>query len=154
MQYNFRLHAFRLDGAAYEKGYAAMLDRLAGRSRVVVATSTRALNEARDDDDEAWRVKLAERNAIVKRLAAERNLIVNDLARCRRPFRPDISSTTCITGRRDMTCWPNRPSCISDRRCGSESKARGRRYMRTSKTRSQISPAKSFSWLTRMIAPG
>lgn len=60
VQYNFRLHAFRLDGAAYEKGYAAMLDRLAGRSRVVVATSTRALNEARDDDDEAWRVKLAE----------------------------------------------------------------------------------------------
>ena len=79
VQYNFGLHAFRLDGAAYEKGYAAMLDRLAGRSRVVVATSTRALNEARDDDDEAWRVKLAERNAIVKRLAAERNLIVNDL---------------------------------------------------------------------------
>lgn len=39
----------------------------------------RALNEARDGDDEAWRVKLAERNAIVKRLAAERNLIVNDL---------------------------------------------------------------------------
>lgn len=154
MWYNFGLHAFRLDGAAYEKGYAAMLDRLAGRSRVVVATSTRALNEARDDDDEAWRVKLAERNAIVKRLAAERNLIVNDLGALSQAIPTGYFSTTCITGRRDTTCWPNRPSCISDRRCGSESKARGCRYMRTSKTRSQISPAKSFSWLTRMIAPG
>ena len=47
IQYNFGLHAFRLDGAAYEQGYAAMLDRLAGLSQVVVATSTRALNAAR-----------------------------------------------------------------------------------------------------------
>ena len=39
----------------------------------------RGRSTLRDGDDPAWRDKLAERNAIAKRLAAERGLLVNDL---------------------------------------------------------------------------
>ena len=79
VHFNHGLHGYHGTKEVYESGMESLLSKLEIKSKVILATSSSVLQNNSPLPHEGWAEKLAERNAVVRRLAEKHGCAISDL---------------------------------------------------------------------------